>query len=383
LLNVGRFDNRYTKLSVRFTWTSDGPINQRKRRSTPGSRHGVAVQVPAFFFRVGAGMSLYQTSRTLGAAALVAATTMLGACGGGGSSSSSATNSNVLRLSTAVQSEPVAKYAGAVGILAGPGVASIYTSVVQSLLTGVTSNAANTTKVCPTSGSIGLATQSAGSTGLQSGETGTVTFNQCVGQVSAPGVSDSASITGSMTVQVQSAQGTVGSTTANWSYTAVETANALTLTSSNGTTVLNGTVTYSMSYNAATGVTTTTASAPTVTLGITQAAASGNVTGTITISSLAYSRMHGTDPTSDTVSTSGSINVQASNAVMSFDVSTPTAVVVSDGSVEGGEIQLSSGSAVETISAASASSVNIVVTAGGQSGSYTETVESLRALIGG
>lgn len=178
-------------------------------------------------------MSLYQASRSFGAAALIAATAMLGACGGGGSGSSTA-SSNVLKLSTAVQSEPVAKYAGAVGILSGPGVAAIYTSVVQSLLTGVTSNAANSTKVCPTSGSISIGTQNTGSAGLQSGETATVGFNQCVGQVTAPGVSDSASITGSVTVQVQSAQGTVGSTTADWSYTAIETANALTLTSSNG-----------------------------------------------------------------------------------------------------------------------------------------------------
>lgn len=327
-------------------------------------------------------MSWYQTSRSLGAAALISATAMLGACGGGGSGSSSATNSNVLKLSTAVQSEPVAKYAGAVGILSGPGVATIYTSVVQSLVTGVTSNEANTTKVCPTSGSIGIATQSAGSGGLQNGETATVSFNQCVGQVSAPGVSATASITGSMTVQVQSAQGIVGSTTSNWTYTAVETANAVTLTSSDGTTVLNGTATFTMSYDAATGVTTTTASAPTIALGITQAVASGNVIGTVTITSLAYSRIHGTDPTSDTVSTSGSINVQASNAVISFDVSTPIAVVVSDGNVEGGEIQLSSGNTIEAITPASASSVNITVTSGGQTGSYTESVDSLRALIG-
>jgi hypothetical protein len=204
-----------------------------------------------------------------------------------------------------------------------------------------------------------------------------------VGQVSAPGVSASAAITGSVTVQVQSAQGAVGSTTADWSYTAVETANALTLTSSNGTTVLNGTVTYSMSYDAATGVTTTTASAPTITLGVTQAAASGNVTGTITITSLAYSRIHGTDPTSDTVSTSGSISVEASNAVISFDVATPTAVVVSDGNVEGGEIQLSSDNTVETITPAGTSSVNISVTSNGKTGTYTETVGSLRELIGG
>jgi hypothetical protein len=147
--------------------------------------------------------------------------------------------------------------------------------------------------------------------------------------------------------------------------------------------VLNGTVTYSMSYDAATGVTTTTASAPTITLGVTQAAASGNVTGTITITSLAYSRIHGTDPTSDTVSTSGSISVEASNAVISFDVATPTAVVVSDGNVEGGEIQLSSDNTVETITPAGTSSVNISVTSNGKTGTYTETVGSLRELIGG
>ncbi|MGA7782411.1 MAG: hypothetical protein WCA85_32505 [Paraburkholderia sp.] len=327
-------------------------------------------------------MSLYQASRSFGAATLIAATAMLGACGGGGSGSSSSASSNVLKLSTAVQSEPVAKYAGAVGILAGPGVAAIYTSVVQSLVTGVTSSAANGTKVCPTSGSISIGTQSAGNTGLQSGETATVSFNQCMGQVSAPGVSASAAITGSMTVQVQNAQGTVGSSTANWSYTAVETANALTLTSSNGTTVLNGTVTYTMSYDAATGVTTTTATAPTITLGIAQAVASGNVDGTITITALTYSRIHGTDPTSDTVSTSGAISVQASDAEIAFNVATPAPVVVSDGNVEGGEIQLSSDNTVENITAASTSSVNISVTSNGQTGTYTETVASLRALTG-
>ncbi|RFU48337.1 hypothetical protein [Paraburkholderia sp. DHOC27] len=327
-------------------------------------------------------MSLYRTSRSFGAVALIAATAVLGACGGGGGSASSNASSNVLKLSTAVQSEPVAKYAGAVGILSGPGVATIYTSVVQSLLTGVTSDAANSTKVCPTSGSISIAAQSAGSAGLQSGESATVGFNQCVGQVSAPGVSASAAITGSVTVQVQSAQGKVGSTTADWSYTAVETANAVTLTSSNGTTVLNGTVTFTMSYDATTGTTTTTASAPTVTLAVTKAAASGNVTGTITVSSLAYSRVHGTDPTSDTVSTSASINVQASDAVIAFDVTTPTPVVVSDGNLEAGEIQLTSDNAVETITPAGATSVAISVSANGQVGSYTEAVDSLKAVIG-
>lgn len=146
--------------------------------------------------------------------------------------------------------------------------------------------------------------------------------------------------------------------------------------------MLNGTVTYTMSYDVATGVTTTTASAPTITLGITQAVASGNVSGTITITSLTYSRVHGTDPTSDTVSTSGAIGVQASNAVLAFNVTTPTPVVVSDGNVEGGEIQLSTDDTVETITAASSSSVNISVTSNGKTGTYTESVASLRELTG-
>jgi len=81
-------------------------------------------------------MSWYQASRSIAAAALVAATALLSACGGGGSgpgSAASSAASNQLKLSTAVQSEPVARYAAAFGILSGPGVAAIYTSVVQSL----------------------------------------------------------------------------------------------------------------------------------------------------------------------------------------------------------------------------------------------------------
>lgn len=327
-------------------------------------------------------MSLVQASRGAGAGVLAAAAVLLGACGGGGGSGSSSASSSVLKLSSAVQSEHVARYAGAFGMLSGPGVAAIYTSVVQSLVTGVTASAAASTTACPASGSIGIAAQNAGATGLQSGETATVTFNQCSGQVKAPGVSDDSSITGSVTVQVQSVQGRIGSTSSNWSYTAVETANALTLTSSNGTTAVNGTVNFTMSYNAATGVTTTTATAPTVTLDRSQSAASGNISGRITVTSLAYSRVQSANPATDTLSTSGGISVNVSDATIAFNVSTPTPVTLDDGNVQAGVIQLSTADTIETITAQNASTVGITVTSNGQTGTYTETVADFSKLAG-
>lgn len=169
-------------------------------------------------------MSVSKTFRSSGAAVAVAvaAAAVLGACGGGSGGSSG--GSNVLKLSSAVQSEHVARYAGAFGMLSGPGVAAIYTSVVQSLLTGVTAGAGNTMTSCPASGSISVLAQGAGVSGLQSGETATVGFNQCVGQVKAPGVSDSASITGTVSVQIQNVHGIVGNESNDWSYSAIETA---------------------------------------------------------------------------------------------------------------------------------------------------------------
>lgn len=331
-------------------------------------------------------MSWYRTSGSFGAVALVAASALLSACGGGGGGSSgstaSATASNQLKLSTAVQSEPVARYAAAFSILSGPGVAAIYTSVVQSLVSGVTSSAASTTTVCSGGGSIGVATQNAGSSGLQAGETATVGFNQCVGQVTAPGVSSTDAVAGSVTVQVQSAQGVVGDKSNNWSYTAVESTSGLTLTSSSGTTTVNGTVTFTMSYDAATGVTTTTATAPTVTLDVAHALSSGSVTGTMTVTALNYSRVHGVDPSSDTITTSGALSVQASDAVIAFDFATPTPVMISGSDLQSGVIQLTGDSTVETITVASPTTVGISVTANGQTGTYTETVDSLRQLTG-
>lgn len=327
-------------------------------------------------------MFSFQTSRSFGVVVVVAATVLLSACGGSGGSSAG-TSSNVLKLSSAVQSEHVARYAGAFGMLSGPGVAVIYTSVVQSLVSGVTAGMPNTTTSCPASGSISVATQSAGASGLQGGETAAVSFNQCVGQVKAPGVSDSASITGTVSVQIQSSQGMVGNTSNNWSYTAIETANALTLVSANSTTVVNGTVSFTMSYDAKTRVTTTTASAPTVTLGRLQPAGSGNISGKITITSLNYSRTHGTDPVTDTLTTSGNISVNVADAVIAFNVATPTPVTISGGNVQTGVVQLSTSDTIETITPKDASTVGITVTSNGQTGTYTESADTFRSLVGG
>jgi hypothetical protein len=329
-------------------------------------------------------MFLSLTSRSAGVAVVAAATVLLGACGGGGGSSSSASaNSSVIKLSSAVQSEHVARYAGAFGMLSGPGVAAIYTSVVQSFVSKVSAGTASTTTNCPTSGSVGVATTNAGAAGMQTGETATVSFNQCTGQVKAPGVSSDALVTGTVNVQIQSVQGVVGSSTGNWSYTATETANNLTMTSANGTTVVSGTVTFTMSYDAKSGTTTTTASAPTVTLNRTQQAGSGSISGNITITGLTYSRLHGTNPSSDTLSTAGNISVNAADATIAFSVSTPTPVTVSDGNVQQGVIQLTTSDTVETITASNSTSVNISVTSNGQTGTYTESVDDFRSLAGG
>ncbi|HZZ12490.1 MAG TPA: hypothetical protein VFE79_17540 [Paraburkholderia sp.] len=324
-----------------------------------------------------------QISRSSGAAPAIAFTVLLSACGGGGSGGNSASAGvSVLKLSSAVQSEHVARYAGAFGMLSGPGVAAIYTSVVQSLVSGVTAGTANTTTACAVSGSIGVIAQSAGASGLQSGETATVSFNQCVGQVKAPGVSADASVTGSVSVQIQNVQGVVGNASNDWSYSATETANALTLSSPNGTTSVNGTVNFSMSYNAVTGLTTTAASAPTVQLNRTQAAGSGSISGNITITSMTFSRVHGGTPVTDTLSTSGIVSVSAADAVIAFNVATPAPVTISNGNVQAGVIQLSTADTLETITAKDAATVGITVTSNGQTGTYTETVDSFRSLTG-
>jgi hypothetical protein len=334
---------------------------------------------------MGAGMALYQGFRPFAAAGVIAATTLVSACGGGGggSASPSASSPDVLNLSTAVQSEHVAEYAGAFGMLSGPGVAAIYTSIVSSFVQNATASSASSSKTCPTGGSVNVVAQNAGSDGLRSGETATVTFNQCIGQVQAPTVASDSQVSGSVTVQVQDVTGVVGSTTQNWSYTATETANSLTLVSGSSTNTLNGTVTYSMSFDAATGVTTTTASAPSVTIGRTQTTSSSTITGAITVSSLAYSRTHGPGSSMDTLSTSGAVSVTASDAIISFNVSTPTPVVVSDNNVQAGVVVLSTDNTVETITAQNATTVGISVTSGGKTGTYTESLSDFTSIAGG
>jgi hypothetical protein len=331
-------------------------------------------------------MALYQAFRPFAAAGVIAVSISLSACGGGGSgsgSSSGTASADVLKLSTAVQSEHVAEYAGAFGILSGPGVAAIYTSIVSSFVQGVTAGTASNSTMCTAGGSVDVVAQNAGSGGLQAGETATVTFNQCIGQVEAPTVASNSQVTGSVTVQVQNVTGMVGSTIQNWAYTATETANSLTLVSGNGTNTLNGTVTYSMSYDAATGVTTTTASAPSVTIGRTQTTSSSSITGAITVNSLAYSRTHGPGASMDTLSTSGAVSVTASDAIISFNVSTPTPVMLSNGDLQAGVVQLSTSDTIETITVQNASTVGITVSSGGQTGTYTESVSDFTSIAGG
>lgn len=328
-------------------------------------------------------MAMHQVFRPVTAAGMIAATLFLSACGGGGGATS-ASSSNVLKLSTAIQSEHVAKYAGAFGMLAGPGVAAIYTSIVSSFVQSVTSGAGSSSTACATSGTVDVATQSAGAAGLQAGESATVTFNQCVGQVQAPTVSSDSKVTGSVSVQVQSVSGTVGSKTANWSYTAIETANNVTLVSGSGTNTLNGTVTYSVAYDAATGITTTTANSPLVTVNRMQSTSTaGNISGTITIASLAVTRAHGTNPSSDTLTSSASVSVSASDAIIAFNVSTPTPVSIQDGDVQAGVVQLSTDDTVETITAINTTSVGITVMTGGKTTAYTESVADFKSIAGG
>jgi hypothetical protein len=329
-------------------------------------------------------MKLFQFPRHRLAISAVLSCLSLAACGGGGdgSAGNGGAISSVINLSSAVQSAHLAKYAGTFGVLSGPGTAAIYTSIVQSLVSSVTSGTASRSASCPTGGSISVIAQGAGANGLQSGETATVTFNQCVGQVKAPGVDDSSLVSGTASISIQNVTGTVGSTTQNWSYSGTETANPLTLAASNGTTSVAGTVAFTMSYNAATGVTTTTASSPTVTITRAQTTATNDINGTITVTSMTYSRAVGSKPASDTLSTGGVVTVDAAGATLAFTVATPNPVTVSGSTVTAGVITLTTADTVETITATNGSQVNITVNANGQTGSYTETEADFQGFIG-
>jgi len=286
-------------------------------------------------------------------------------------------------LSSAVQSEHVAEYAGAFGMLAGPGVAAIYTSIVASFVQDVSSGAAASSTPCSSGGSVSVVTQSARAASLQAGESAMLTFSQCTGNVQAPTVADNAQVSGAVSVQIQTAAGPVGSATQNWSYTAIETASNLTLVSGNGTNTLNGTVTYTQSYDASSGLTTTTATAPSVTVGRTQSTSTSSVSGAITITSLAFSRIHGANPVTDTLATSATVSVNVSDAVIAFNVATPTPVLIGQGTLQAGLVQISDANTVETLTPLNSSTINITVATGGTSATYAESLANFTSIAGG
>jgi hypothetical protein len=93
--------------------------------------------------------------------------------------------------------------------------------------------------------------------------------------------------------------------------------------------------------------------------------------------------VHGTDPVTDTLTTSGNISVNVAGAVIAFNVATPTPVTISGGNVQAGVIQLSTSDTVETITPKDASTVGIRVTSNGQTGTYTESVDTFRPPVSG
>lgn len=325
--------------------------------------------------------SYHQMNGLTSAVSIIAASVLLSACGEVGWFDAPA--SNVIKLSSAIQSSQVADYAGAFGMLAGPGVAAIYTSIVTSLVHDASSGAALSSTSCSAGGSVNVVTQNAGAAGLQAGENAMLTFSQCTGEIQAPTVADNAQVNGAVSVQIQTAAGPVGSATQNWSYTAIETASNLTLVSGNGTNTLNGTVTYTQSYDASSGVTTTTATAPSVTVGRTQTTSTSSVSGAITITSLAFSRIHGADPVTDTLATSAAVSVNVSGAVIAFNVATPTPVLIAQGTLQAGLVQISDADTVETLAPLNSSTINITVATGGNTATYTESLASFTSIAGG
>ena len=330
--------------------------------------------------------SYHHMNNLTSAVGVIAASVLLSACGGGGGGPD-APASNAIKLSSAIQSEHVAEYAGAFGLLAGPGVAAIYTSIVTSIVTSfvqdVTSGAASSDTPCSAGGSVNVVTQNTGAAGLQAGESAMLTFNQCTGEVRAPTVADDAQVNGAVSMEIQTVAGPVGSATQNWSYTAIETASNVTLASGNGTNTLNGTVTYTQSYDANSGVTTTTAIAPSVTIGRTQTTSTGNVSGAITVTSLAFSRIHGANPVTDMLATSGAVSVSASDAVIAFNVATSTPVLTGQGDLQAGLLQISDADTVETLTPRDSSTINITVATGGNSATYTESLANFTSIAGG
>jgi hypothetical protein len=295
-----------------------------------------------------------------------------------GSTATNGGSTDVLKLSTAVESEPVAVDAAGSGMLASAGVAALYMAAARPFLSAALAGAPATTTNCATGGTLATTTSNTGSPGVRAGETATVSFDQCKGQLAVPAISSASAVSGSVSFEVDAVQGVVGSRTANWSYTATETANALDLVSPTATTTFGGAVTFTVSYDAATGNTTTTANAPAISIGRTQQSSSGTtLDGSISVSGLAWTEQDEAATSVTTLTSAGAVSVVLSGVTLAFNVSTPVALTLSNGQISAGTQQLTTADTTETIVAQNASTFSIAVTSGGSTGTWTVSASAL------
>lgn len=328
-------------------------------------------------------MGVYSGSRRMAVAASAGllCAFALAACGGGSASDSPVNNQ--LKLSSSVQSAHVAKYAAAFGVLAGPGVATVFTSIGDSFVAAALTGTAASTVACAAGGTANVLAQNATTAGLRAGESGTVTFAACKGQVNVPAISGDASVDGVVSVQIQAVTGTIGDDTADWSYTATETLTNLKATTTGGTTTMNGALTYTVAHSVATGLTITTASAPTVAIDRTQSSSNGSITGTISIAGLSFVRTASANPASETLAAVANVTIRASDVVMAFDVTTPTPVTLANGDISAGTVELTTVDATETVTAINATTFALTAKSGSATGSYTVDASEFDSIVGG
>jgi hypothetical protein len=295
------------------------------------------------------------------------------------SSSSSGATTTVLKLSTAVQNQTVAKNAAASGMLSSVGVAGLYMAAARPFLTAALAGAPAATANCTKGGTVATVVSNVGAPGVRAGGTASVSFAQCVGQISAPELSSGDALGGSVSFSVQSVQGTVGSRTSNWSYTATETANALAIESSNATTTFSGAVTYTQAYDAATATLTTTASAPSITIDRTQTSASTGATldGSIAVTSLAWTDIDNVVTATETLSASCAVSDVVEGVTLAFNVTTPVALTIANGATTAGTQQLATSDTTEAIVAQNATTFVLTVTSQGVTGVWTQSAASL------
>ncbi|MFP6562787.1 hypothetical protein WJ542_31475 [Paraburkholderia sp. B3] len=284
----------------------------------------------------------------------------------------------MLKLSTAVQSEPVAVDAAGSGMLASAGVAALYMAAARPFLAATLAGGPTTTTNCATGGTFATTTSNTGSPGVRAGETATISFDQCKGELAVPALSAASAVSGSVSFEVDAVQGTVGSRTANWSYTATETANALDLASPTATTTFSGAVTFAVSYDATTGNTTTTATAPAISIGRTQQSSSGTtLDGSISVSELSWTADDDAATSITTLTSAGAVSVVLSGVTLAFNVSTPVALTVTNNQISAGTLQLATSDTAESIVAQNASTFVITVTSGGSTGTWTVSASAL------